>query len=275
MRKKIKTAADTWRTTLKLCKKNPVILLPFVIVALLDTLLLCLLYLAPRPPLSALFAPPIKAFWGERFLHYPLNLLLLPRLFDHGRVISTALTGVLMTGAAIGMLKDAGGGAKPRFLFNLIKSLRMYPRLLAIWLIMFCLISAAFKGLPVIFHLKQGAAPQIAFYAAFLVNIILEAIFIYALPAAIIEDKKIWPAVKRGVSFSKSVFLPTLILISAPTLAYIPMVILRGKLPMLMSKVFPEIILIFLGIGIVISALTDWLITSAAAVLFLGKREGK
>lgn len=255
-----------------LCKRNPIIMLPFVIAGLSDALLLIFVYLAPRPPLSALLAPPIKAFWGERFLHYPLNLLLIPRLFEYGRVITTALTGVLMTGTAIGMLKEATQGLRPKILYHLIKSLKIYPRLLAIWLIMFGLISTAFRGLPALFHFKQGA---MAMLAAFLINITLEAIFIYALPAAITEDKKVWPAIKRSVSFCKSAFLPTIILVALPTLIYIPMIMLRGRLPALMSKVFPETVLIFLCIGIVISVIIDFVITGSAAVLFLNKREGE
>lgn len=275
MKEKFKIVLDTWRLTFGLFKQNPRVLIPFVLVGLFDLSILLLIYLAPRPPLSALLAPPIRAFWGERFLHYPFNLLLIPRLFDYGHTISTAFMGVLMTGAAIGMLKQAKEGHKPNILFNLVKSLRMYLRLLVIWLVMFGLVSAAFKGLPAIFHFKQGAASQIALSAAFFVSILIEAFFIYAMPAVIIEEKKAGAAIKRSISFSKSAFLPTLILVALPTLIYIPMIILRGKLPMLMSKVFPEAVLIFLAVGIVVSVIIDCLITSSAAILFLNKKEGE
>lgn len=273
MKERFKIVLDTWRMTIGLFKQNPIILLPFFIVGLFDVLLLILIYLAPRPPLSALLAPPIRVFWGERFLHYPFNLLLIPRLFDYGHIVSTAFIGVLMTGAAIGMLKQAREGLKPNIFFNLVKSLRMYLRLLVIWLVMFGLVSAAFKGLPAVFHFKQGAASQIVLSAAFFVSILIQALFIYAIPAVIIEEKKAGAAIKRSMSFSKSVFIPTLLLVALPTLIYIPMIILRGKLPVLMSKVFPETVLIFLGIGIVISVVIDCLITSSTAILFLNKKK--
>lgn len=271
----MKTAIKTWKDTLKILRQNRNIFLPFIIVGLSDVFLLFIIYLAPRPPLSALLAPPIRAFWGERFLHYPFNLLLIPRLFDYGHTISTAFIGVLMTGAAIGMLKQAKEGRNPKILFNLVKSLRLYLRLLIIWLVMFGLVSAAFKGLPAIFHFKQGAASQMALSAAFFMSILIEAFFIYAMPAVIIEEKRVGAAIKRSIFFSKSAFLPTLILVASPTLIYIPLIILRGKLPMLMSKVFPEAALIFLCIGIVISVVIDCLITSSTAVLFLNKKEGE
>lgn len=273
MKEKFKIALDTWMMTFGVFKQNPGVIIPFVLVGLLDASILLLIYLAPRPPLSALLAPPIRVFWGERFLHYPFNLLLIPRLFDYGHIISTAFIGVLMTGAAIGMLKQAIGGLKPNIIFNLIKSLRMYLRLLVIWLVMFGLVTVAFRGLPAVFHFKQGAASQIVLSAAFFMSILIQALFIYAIPAVIIEEKKTWPALKRSVSFSKSAFIPTLLLVALPTLIYIPMIILRGKLPVLMSKVFPETVLIFLGIGIVISVVIDCLITSSTAILFLNKEK--
>ena len=42
-----------------------------------------------------------------------------------------------------------------------------------------------------------------------------------------------------------------------------------------MSKVFPEVVLIFVGMGIVISVVMDCLITSSTTMLFLSKKEGE
>jgi len=40
-----------------------------------------------------------------------------------------------------------------------------------------------------------------------------------------------------------------------------------------MNKLFPEAVLIFLGIGIIISVIVDCLITSSTAILFLNKKK--
>lgn len=269
----MQSAIKTWKETIKIFGQNKGIFLPFFIVGLVDAFLLIIIYLAPQPPLSALLGPPIKVFWGERFLHYPFNLLLVPRLFDLAHIVSTALIGVLMTGAVVRMLKESYAGIKPNLGLSLSKSLRVYLKLLVIWLVMFGLVSVVFKALPAIFHFKQRAASLIVFGAGFLISILIQAIFIYAIPAVIIEEKKIWPAIKRSLSFCQSAFLPTLILVGLPTLMYIPMLILKGKLPFLMSRVFPEMVLIFIGLGIVISVIMDCLITSSTTMLFLSKKE--
>src|SRR3989338_6200960 len=129
----MRSAIKTWQDTLKIVTRNRNILLPFIIVGLIDVFLLFIIYLAPHPPLSALLGTPIKVFWGERFLHYPFNLLLIPRLFDITHIVSTALSGVLMTGVAVRMLKEVQGGIKPNFSISLNKSWRIYLRLLVIW----------------------------------------------------------------------------------------------------------------------------------------------
>ena len=271
-KEKFKTVLNTWNVTLGTIKKNPVLLVPFLIVGLFDTLILVLIYLAPRPPLSGLLAPPIRVFWGERFLHYPYNLFLIPKLFNYVHIAATAFIGVLMTGLAIGMLKQVKEGLKPNMLFNLIRSIKMYLRLLVIWLMVFGLVSAVVRGLPFVLQIKQGVISQIIFYISFLISILIETIFIYAMPAVMIEKKKAWPAVIRSLSLSKKIFLPSLILVIIPTLFYIPIVFLRGKLPALMNKFFPEMVLVILGLGIIASVIIDCLITCSTTILFLNQK---
>ena len=93
------------------------------------------------------------------------------------------------------------------------------------------------------------------------------------MPAVMIEEKKAWAAIKRSLSFSKSAFLASLILVMAPMLVYIPLIILRGKLALLMSKLFPEAVLIFLGLNILASVIIDCLVTCSTAILFLNKEK--
>lgn len=269
----MQSAIKTWKETIRIFGQKKGILLPFFIVGLVDVFLLTIIYLAPQPPFSAILGPPIKVFWGERFLHYPLNLFLIPRLFDIAHIISTALIGVLMTGAAVKMLEEVHRGSSPDFGRGLTKSLRVYLKIFVIWLVMFALVSAIFRLLPLIFRFKHGAALVLVLGAGLLISILIQAIFIYAIPAVIIEEKKIWQAIKRSVSFCLGNFVPTLILVGLPTVIYIPILILKGKLSLSMSKVFPEAVLIFSGLGIIISIIMDCLITCSTTILFLNQRK--
>ena len=59
---------------------HPVILFPFVTIAFIQMLILEVLYFAPRFPLSVFFNPIVKTLWGEKFVHYPHNFVVLPSL---------------------------------------------------------------------------------------------------------------------------------------------------------------------------------------------------
>ncbi len=65
------------------------LLIPFIILFIVDIILISVLYLSPRYPLSVLFAPPIRKLWGSQFLHYPMNFMLLPKLFYYARLVSS------------------------------------------------------------------------------------------------------------------------------------------------------------------------------------------
>ena len=73
------------RRLFQLVRRYPIIVAPFIGVAMFEGFVLAVLFLAPRPPLSMALAPIIRAFWGEQFLHYPTNFLLLPKIFEYSR----------------------------------------------------------------------------------------------------------------------------------------------------------------------------------------------
>ena len=98
----------------RLIKKYPNVIIPFAVMGVLDFITLYILYLAPQRPVSIALAPPIRAFWGEQFLHYPMNILLLPKLYNYAHMVLLATVGIVTTGAAIGMIHEASFGVKPK-----------------------------------------------------------------------------------------------------------------------------------------------------------------
>lgn len=253
--------------------RNPAILWPFIIVGIFDAISLLLIYLAPQPPFSIVLAPPIRAFWGEKFLHYPQNFVLLPRLFGYAHIVITAIIGVLMTGLAIGMLKDAKSGNKPAIAFNLIYALKRYFAVLAIWVIMFIIGGLVYRIPRLFASFSNRIIPQVALYLSFLIVVLIQIAFIYAFPALIAEKRKLIQSIRRGFSTTRKYFLATLIFLLLPSLIYIPILILRGKSIGLMNRFFPEVVLIVLGIGIILSVLIDCVVTCSTTVLFLGQEK--
>ena len=269
----MKLAIRVWKQTLEVFRKNPVLLLPFLIVGLFDGILLTLIFLAPQPPFSSLLAPPIRAFWGEQYLHYPLNFVLIPKLFNYTHIIITAVFGVLMTGLAIGMLQEAKNGTQPKILLNLFYAIKRYFAIFTIWLIMFILALVFYRAPYFFIQTSNKVAIQTIYYLAFFAVSLIQVVFIYAIPAALIERRGLISAIKRGLPFSRRYFLATLMLVMIPALFYIPIMIMKGKSLVLMNRFFPEIVLIILTAGIVVTILIDFLVTSSTTILFLNQRE--
>src|SRR3990167_8068562 len=65
---------------------HPVILIPFLTLAFIQLLILEILFFFPRYPLSVFFNPIVRTLWGEGFVHFPNNYLILPKLFQNAQV---------------------------------------------------------------------------------------------------------------------------------------------------------------------------------------------
>lgn len=269
----MKAAIRIWKQMFKVLTGNPVIVLPFFIVGLFDAISLILIYLAPQPPFSIVLAPPIRAFWGEQYLHYPFNLSLIPRLFSYAHIATSAVFGVLITGLAIGMLNEIRRVGNAGVLLNIIRAFKRYFSLFTIWLIMFILATLIYKIPHLFISVNNKAALQIAFYLSFLMVGSIQIIFIYAFPAAFIEQRGVVSAIRCGVSLCRSHFLTSLMLVMLPTLFYLPVMVLKGNSLFLMQRFFPEIVLIILGLAIVVSVVIDCLVTCSTTILFLNQRK--
>lgn len=93
-----------YQVTFQLLRKHPAFFIPFIIFALFDALALIILFLAPRMPLILVLGPFIRTFWGEGFLHYPTNFLLLPKLFFLNRMVLSVIAGSLLSGIAVDII---------------------------------------------------------------------------------------------------------------------------------------------------------------------------
>jgi len=258
-----------WKETIDVVGKYPKLFLPFVILGGVELISLYLLYLAPQRPISSLLTPPIKAFWGEKFIHYPFNLFLLPRLFTHVRTLNSASVGVLTTGILISMFFYIKEGLGARFWASLFHSIKKFFPLLSIWLILFILSSLVSK-LTSFSHF-----PKYSFllpYFTFLVIVLLEIPFIYAMPAIVIGRVSFFLAIKESFSLCKKFFFPTAGLVIIPSLLYLPVIVLRINSFFLMKKFFPEIILIVLGTDIFLSIVIDFLIVASTTILYLNQK---
>ena len=145
-------AITIFREAFNILRKYPRIIVPFAVTGICNVLALYMVYLTPQRPFIYLFGPPIKAFWGIKFLHYPFNLYLLPKLFYYASICVGATAGVLMSAVAIGMIRDSyTGKSVPSFFSNFSISLKRYFALFGIWFITFII---SFYSVKAVGHLS-------------------------------------------------------------------------------------------------------------------------
>lgn len=270
-------AKKSFISAIRSIKDNPKIYAPFLIFAALELVALILFYLAPRQPLRAIFGPLIATLWDERFLHYPMNFLLLPKLAGLSRMVLSVVIGSLLTGVAVARLYKKSATV----------AFKKYANL---FIIIFIIIAAFYwlNKIVYILFLKYFAAghQKLLFLSAGVwlgpINVILsqifalvmQAAFIYAIPALIIGDKKFYGAIAESAVFFKRHFLTTLILVGLPMLTYVPLVVLNYNSSFLITRLFPEFIL-WLGIlNIIVNSLfIDPVMTLGSAAFYLEKRK--
>ncbi len=271
---------SVWSMTFRMIAKYPRILLPFFIKAIFEALALTVLFYSPRSPFSIVLAQPIKSFFGATYLHYPANFTLLPTLFYYGQILAMFMVGAVMYGMAMGMVSQAHSGTGDvKISGNFNRAARRYFALVGIWLITFILSLVILKLPPVIVKKLMPPSPSammllhILSYSGIVLVFVLEALFIYAYPAAIIERKSIFGAIGRSFSVARHVFLPTIVLVFVPRLFEFLFVFVRQKQQGLMNLTVPEVTLVILGAGIVLTMFTDAAVFLTTANLFILKQE--
>jgi hypothetical protein len=277
------SAKSVWKSSLTLLLSQPSILLPFIFVALTEILTLLFLYLAPRYPVSILLAPPIRRFFGETYLHYPFDLVLLPRLFRNFEIPIILFVGSLMTGVMVSMIdkfvKEEKGNS------NLaLETKTLFPKYLHFFILTlfsYLIMKVALLGgnymakylhifLKSIKHLGPSFIWSLFFLAMNLVLAIFsEMVFVYSIPAVIIEKKSLFKAMRRSLGLVRKYFMTTLILVFIPIGINFFTILLENYTTILMDKIIPEISLLILLVSIFTSFLVNSAIVLTSTVFFL------
>ncbi|MDD5120930.1 MAG: hypothetical protein PHR84_06475 [Candidatus Omnitrophica bacterium] len=269
--------------TYQLAKGNPVLFLPFAAFAAFEFVSLIILYLAPRMPLKLLFGPPIRSLWGERFLHYPANFILLPKLASLARVCLTVVIGSLLTGIATLLVYNLYKKNKP-----VIKE--VFKTVLKQYLSLFCIVllfTLIFYGLDkitsklLIKYFTSGHTNLLFLGAKFWLGlglmtlnftaaVLIQSAFVYAIPVLIIEKATLTKAILKSFGLFKKLFLKTVALVLFPMLIYIPVIVIQYDPAFLITRLFPEAVLLASILSLIVSSLVvDLTITVTAANLYL------
>lgn len=277
---------NAWAASAKILKQKQA-LFPFVITVLFEVIALVVIYYSPRYPLSIIFGPPIKRFWGEIYLHYPYNFVLMPKLLFYAENLTDIFVGGLMSAVvACFIFQSKEQHNAPKLASAFKKVLPRYFSILITAALNFILVILIYKlqqkGMIKIFAanpekkiLLLGAAEwvQIGYYLTILIGVAAQTLLIYVIPIIAIESKNIFKAIWLGLLFSLKNFGISFLAVLIPIIVYMPMLILRNNLVIIMDKFMPEAALYVLLIGILLMALVNFWIIASITYVYLAKRK--
>jgi hypothetical protein len=262
---------------------NPIIVIPFLLLALFQGMGLYLVYLSPQYPVSILLGPPVRAFFGEKFLHYPLNFIVLPKIYSY--VINTVnfFPGILLNALQI-LIIDSLYNKKSMHLWQMLGlCIKKIHLLILFWLINYYCNYFSFKySYSLLLFLNRFLSPYLSplnplinnhpkFYILFAsgISFLCQILFLYALPLILLHNKNFYLSMKDNFKMLYRLFFPSVFLFSCGAIFFIPVLFIKTRILFFMQQYFPEIALSILGVEILIMFILNYVLTTSTTYLYL------
>lgn len=243
------------RSTWKLFGSHRKLWLPFLITALFEALLVVSIWLAPHPPFAKFLAPPIRYFFGDRVLHYPWHLWFMYHAMRYTHLVAATLAGAFFTGIACAMVQQAHQNAPISLREALVGKKVSYGRAVVLWLIAWGVANGVMKTLAM--SLKE---PQLLLWGNVAALLVLQALFVYTIPASVFDKLPWWKALFRGLRETVRHPFSTLIVIAIPSAVAIAFstTMPSGRVLQWMMRLTPE-----LAIPLAVARLFVWVVVDA------------
>jgi len=260
-----KGAKDILLNSFELILKKPILIGPFLVLAFFEGLALEIAYFSPQKPLSFIFGPIIKKFFGTPFTHYPGGLLVLPKLFYYMQLVVYALIGVFLFAVAINILKNIKSDLTIKTNALIRNALKKYKYYLGYGVLMIALITLLAKFdmflLYKFFNLTgsefpnatRTMAPFVTPIFLFLNTVLLQVFFILVIPIMVIQEKPFFKALLGSLSLGFRHFLALFVIIFFPYLLYFPVSLIKHFSLKIAGLTIPEASAIVVAVGIIAS----------------------
>ncbi|MFT5169844.1 MAG: hypothetical protein ACI9E5_001379 [Candidatus Omnitrophota bacterium] len=263
---------------------HPIILAAFVVIAFLQFFILEFLYFIPRYPLNIFFEPIITKLWGVQYLHYPLNIVLLPKLFHYTQAPFYLFVSSFLTGVAIKTIVKINNDEKVSFGKTFKETLGSYVHIFVGALFTFLCILAfsqfyevcinraiIIRSMSGKFFLLKRFIIDGAPYVNLVASVIITTLFAYVIPIIVIDKKKVVAAIIGNFKVLMKAPLYTFMVILIPSLLYVPILLLRSSTQINMAM--PEMSVIMLVLSIIIMVAIDAIAYTALTTYYLIQKE--
>ncbi len=263
---------------------HPRLFFPFFMLAVLEGGALSLWYYAPRPPVSLLMAPLVRRF-GEIYLHYPSNFLLLPRLMFLSRtLIFLIFGGMALSMSAAAVFQVEKERVQPRLFGNFNRAVRRFFPVFFL-----CLLAGA--GMALVYKLPRIAVihlflanPRFVFFyraaaiCGFIGMVLVEVFLIFAPVYLVIFRKSFWGALKSSFTLAVKFFLPLVLFVAIMRAADFIINVYKVHLPAIIDAhfpLFPEFVLWYLALDIAVFFIINSFIVTVCFGLAIGCEKEK
>ncbi len=249
---------------------RPVLWLPFLLVAGVQTLLILLLVLFHHPVLVLFGLPLIKLLGGEVATHYPTLYYALPTMFYRANIAIDALIVSVAGGAATLLFAQAFGFDRGQPAWR--QALRHAPALIAVNLLNILIllgIGVLNNRIPAYLVLRSAPVRWGSRGGVLILFILVQCLVAYASAWIVLMGRGLWPAIRDSVRVTNRTFLPTLLVVGIPALLMWPFSYASGRTDIVAAKFKPEIIVGLLGSEVVCQALVTFFLVGAVTRLFL------
>jgi hypothetical protein len=247
-----------WEETILLTKR-PVLLLPFIVLALVEVSVLVSIVWFIHPPFSFFMPGLVKMIAGEQVLHYPSHLVLLPGLYQLILAPIMVVFGFALLGWGVFMIMDHYRGS--------LHGARFYLETVAWNMPGFSLIGLLFMGLVVgaplgLSHaagsLDPGILRSIVGELSGVWGFVWEVFLIYALVFMRLYPESAGKAIAKGFGFAKRRFIVTALVVATVALIHKPFEYLISSATAVAIKFKPELLVSVIVFDIIAEVITNY-----------------
>ncbi|MBI4355961.1 MAG: tetratricopeptide repeat protein [Candidatus Omnitrophica bacterium] len=255
----MRTLWQAAQQTVKLLGPHRKLWLPFLLVAMVEVGGLLLLWLAPQPPFTRLLAPPIRFFFGDRILHYPWHLWFLYHAMKHTHMAASLLVGAFMTGIACVMVGQSHADQPLSLRAALASRQVRYGTVVLLWLLLWGMGRGAMTAVT-----RYAPSSQWALWLGVGLTVLIQTLFIYAIPAAVYDRVNWWRALGRSVRETCRDPLAALVVVGVPSAAMIGFISFAppARVSQWMLQTAPEV-----AIPLIAARLLVWLVADVVATV--------
>ncbi len=251
---------------------DPRVAAPYLIYFVFQMLLLATYLAGNSGPLARLWALPVGGVSPETLGHYPAHLLLLQPILGRVEMILEIFLRSVFHGATVYLVARAMRHGKPSLPRAFSAAGRRYPHLLGISVISSATVYAAVYIGVWLSSDMEGPAMYAVLGGGIAAGLIIQSLFVYAIPYVMINGSSAPAAMASGISLSLRTFTKTLFVVAVPFMLTVPMILLDMKAEMIALQLSPDFMIHNHVASRVMELVSTYLITASATVIFLARK---